>query len=248
MKALCHLFSAFLFVSASTAAFATDVGYEVEVIIFEDTTGVYNYAENWSLVKDDLARLKAEEQAKQPADRNKKPATAKHQAEPMKAESFRLKSQAEKLLKHPDYRLLLHTAWKQPGLDRDLAFAVHVDSKTDQTDTRSSSHIAGDITLVMSRYLHVNADLQYQKPGQPVTAPATANQPRAPGALVFSNQPPPLTTVVPYESYPVMFERRMRSREIHYLDHPLVGMIVLATPFKIESKAPGTKPGGYQTL
>ena len=43
--------------------------------------------------------------------------------------------------------------------------------------------------------------------------------------------------------------RRMRSREVHYIDHPLVGIIILATPFKISSdKGKTGAPGTYQTL
>ena len=33
--------------------------------------------------------------------------------------------------------------------------------------------------------------------------------------------------------YPVQTHRRMRSKEIHYIDHPLIGILVLATPFEL---------------
>jgi len=40
-----------------------------------------------------------------------------------------------------------------------------------------------------------------------------------------------------------MFEtRRMRSKEIHYFDHPLLGIIVRVTPFEISPKEPDFDP------
>ena len=38
-----------------------------------------------------------------------------------------------------------------------------------------------------------------------------------------------------YISYPIVSERRMRSREIHYIDHPMIGIIVYAVPYTIKS-------------
>jgi hypothetical protein len=87
----------------------------------------------------------------------------------------------------------------------------------------------------MSRYLHIDAELQYYK--------ARSRQ-----FLNYTDHTS-MDVTSPYESYPVKFERRMRSREVHYIDHPLVGMIVLATPFKIEPETtPGKPANNYQTL
>ena len=33
-----------------------------------------------------------------------------------------------------------------------------------------------------------------------------------------------------YNVYPINFHRRMRSKELHYLDHPIVGILVKALP------------------
>ena len=50
-----------------------------------------------------------------------------------------------------------------------------------------------------------------------------------------------------YDSYKIVFERRMRSKEIHYIDHPLVGLVVLATPFKLGKEEP-IPAVNYKTL
>jgi len=260
MKAPRYLFSAVLLLSSLSApAFAEEVGYEVEVIIFEDTTGVYDHVEKWSAVEDHMDQQDQAQATEQRSAADKKASAELARIQPLKAQQFRLTGQANKLAGHPDYHVLLHAAWKQRGLDRDLAFPVHIDSnlgistqppasETTSPPTGShASHIAGDITLVMSRYLHITADLLYQKPITEVISQPVDQQPAATRSP-FDKPTSGPTTVTRYEDFPVKFERRMRSREIHYLDHPLVGMIVLATPYKIETKAPGSKPKSYETL
>lgn len=228
MKALRFLF---LF-SVCVPVFAADVGYEVEVILFEDTTGVYNNVENWEATENTLrqAQQEADTETSETATKAKK-----GEYTLLKPDRFRLNKQAQRLVDHPDYNILLHTAWKQPGLDKPEAFAVPVNTAS-ENDT---SYITGSITLVMSRYLHIHADMHYYKPTPAITP-----------SINFSDQSVPTTaTGTPMQSYPVMFERRMRSRETHYIDHPMVGMIILATPFKIEPDDAPKKPAkGYRTL
>ncbi len=60
----------------------------------------------------------------------------------------------------------------------------------------------GTITVAVSRYLHVYTDLALTK----TLAPADM------------------------QSFIVKSHRRMRSRELHYIDHPKVGMLILITP------------------
>ena len=40
----------------------------------------------------------------------------------------------------------------------------------------------------------------------------------------------------------------MKSKEIHYIDHPLIGVIVLATPYEINTGKSDKKPFIYKTL
>ena len=222
----------------STSALASDVGYEVEIILFEDVSGVFDHTEHWAaeaalvdkqapdaLIKVDPREARADDYTL------------------LKPDQYRLSRQAEKLEKHPDYRVLVHSAWKQKGLDKDQVFALPLDSRTtpapEDAGTAAADYVTGNITLIMSRYLHVQSKLQLVRPNQalpvPVSQPAEGEFPVA----------QPLQT----QTYTINFERRMRSREVHYLDHPLVGLIVLATPFKIEpEKQPGTQPPNYKTL
>lgn len=220
----------------STSALASDVGYEVEIILFEDVSGVFDHTEHWE--------AEAALVDKQAPDALIKVEPREARADDytlLKPDQYRLNRQAEKLEKHPDYRVLVHSAWKQKGLDRDQVFALPLDSRTtpapEDAGAAPGDYITGYITLIMSRYLHVQSKLHLVRPNQaaPVVQPAEGEFPVS----------QPLQT----RTYTVNFERRMRSREVHYLDHPLVGLIVLATPFKIEpAEKPGTQPSTYETL
>ena len=201
---------------------ADNVGYEVEVIIFEDLTDRSLNSEKWYLAKDDTINIINHV--------NKSSSNSKGFQDPvyeeLSTEKSRLHDQIERLVKHNNYNILIHKAWKQTGLDPDKAFQILIDSrnlafKTDMPAETRPPYITGDITLIMSRYLHINANLIYYKP-QIYTASDNTN--------------PANITDTYYNQYPVIFERRMRSKEIHYIDHPLIGMIVLTVPFKVEQE------------
>lgn len=235
MKAL---LSILVLCSLSWQALAENVGYEVEVIVFEDISGVFDHAEQWDATRENIELLRKQKAGENP---NADKAGKKPRFEWLNPEQFRLNSQAQRLDKHPDYRVLIHTGWKQQGLDRDQAFPVALDSRQlaaegSDAATPGSDYVTGEITLVMSRYLHVNSQLELFKHN-----PAPLN--------TFTNVADPnAVNGNEYQSFPVDFERRMRSREIHYLDHPLVGMIVMATPFKIEAAKPAAAPPNYKTM
>ena len=102
--------------------------------------------------------------------------------------------------------------------------------------------LSGILSIGVGRYLHVDADLLLYKP-QPKNEPL---ENEAPPPIITELEPPqPFTdeqTVEP-NAEPVVerektpeFSRirgnlRMRSGDVHYLDHPLVGMLILFTPY-----------------
>jgi hypothetical protein len=220
----------------SASVLADDVGYEVEVIIFEDTTGKYKHSEKWP------EAITAESETSISNDEilnDKKAAKTTEESEriffgDIAKENYRLTKQAMKLEKHADYRILSHKAWKQRGLDRKQAQPIKISSTTtpeNDTDTKLS-YIDGDVTLIMSRYLHFATNLVFHK-----SKPKLFNSFTDVEDSAENN----------YINYPIIFERRMRSKEIHYLDHPLLGIIVLAIPFKIKPEEV-QQPLEYKTL
>ena len=137
-------------------------------------------------------------------------------------QSFRLLRRADlqlveaagRLKRSVGYRPLLHIAWRQPGYTRSEARAVHIHTDlpnryrtSDELAVSPRLVIDGTLRLSRARYLHLDADLLHKR-NVPAHAPTDAS--------IFRLQD----------------SRRMRSREVHYIDHPLVGLLVLVTPYE----------------
>lgn len=237
------VFLAITLLILSSSLRAEEVGYEVEVIIFKDATDTYAHSEIWQ----ENPVASTEEAGNTNSQSSETVKTEKGKYTYISNDKLRLGNQAKKLSTNADYKILYHRAWKQIGLDKDLAFPVHIDSRNPlsteslNTDTQNASdavtdYIDGTITLIMSRYLHINTDLVFHK-----QAPQES--------LSFNNEPATQPVGNHYKDFLVKFERRMRSREVHYIDHPLVGIIVLATPYKIlEPTTPSSPDRQYKSL
>ncbi|MEX1082557.1 MAG: CsiV family protein [Halofilum sp. (in: g-proteobacteria)] len=93
----------------------------------------------------------------------------------------------------------------------------------------------GTVKLVVSRYLHLHADLYYTTAvawEEENGGEATASESRSPAAteLSTSSRISRGPDGEPMLSYGFQQERRMRSGELHYLDHPVLGLLVKVTP------------------
>lgn len=248
MKLLYLAITLFIF---SNSLKAEEVGYEVEVIIFEDSTGTYANSEIWQdeannisasdsveIINGNRSTYNTNQQSSMNIKKDKEKFTF------ISKDKLRLKNQANKLSTHAEYKVLYHRAWIQPGLDKDQAFPVHIDSRTPlstesilaNSPNSNGDYIDGSITLIMSRYLHINTELVYHKQIPQENLSSNENSTSSPNANL-------------YKDFVVKFERRMRSREVHYIDHPMVGIIVLATPYKIlEPTTPNSPNTQYKSL
>jgi len=102
--------------------------------------------------------------------------------------------------------------------------------------------LKGIISLAIARYLHVEADLLFHKPEVEASGSETTSPwqiPKKPE--VEPQQPYQLSPRLGFEKPKPEYFRitgtlRMRSKEIHYLDHPMVGMLILFTPIEIVPK------------
>lgn len=102
----------------------------------------------------------------------------------------------------------------------------------------------GTVRIDVRRYVHVSADLYYTVPVEWTAAPADPEDAETrvgTGETGEGNGTAAAGTALgrdlatgpdgqPVLSYPFRQHRRMRSRELHYLDHPVIGMLVLVTP------------------
>ena len=228
----CHIRLLLLILLISSNTYASDTGYEVEVIIFENTSGKYDNSESWSFNIEN-SMIKEIESAN---NKIENPDSLMNQINYQEIDStdFKLLDKAQKINSHADYRVLLHKSWKQAGLSEENTLPIFIDSRNqlspDPANTAAeqniengdpssqNAYIQGNLKLVMSRYLHFMTDLTLIRP-KPVK---------------LSNMGE-VTVESHYPEIRITSERRMRSRETHFIDHPLIGIIVHATPFKIEA-------------
>jgi hypothetical protein len=117
------------------------------------------------------------------------------------------------------YTVLLHRAWRQVGYDAAHAVAYPIHTRVDN----GRESIDGSVTLIRERYLHLDVDLTLKPAGS--VAPAQY----ADGA---DSRP----------AFRLQEKRRMRSRELHYFDHPRFGMIARVTPYDAPEEEPEPEP------
>jgi len=167
------------------------------------------------------------------------------------AEDRSLDPLVSRLRRNRRYRPLLHMAWRQPGLDKKSAPTIHL-----RTDLQSSSisgdggvgklsadtvpatneaqgrfpfpenlqvfapadspWVDGSLRLYRERYLHAEVDLLYYRP-RPQATDTSAAVPEPQVSALFR----------------LRESRRMRSGELHFLDHPLFGVLIKTDRFEI---------------
>lgn len=117
---------------------------------------------------------------------------------------------------------LIHVAWRQPVLSPRSAHPVVLRSA--KRNSADQPLLQGVIKVSINRYLHVDLDLLLQ--GAP-------KQPGENGGF-FPGR---------FQTYRFQAHRRMRSGEIHYIDHPLMGVLILINRFE----APEPMPENVET-
>jgi len=204
-------------------------------------------------------------------------AAAESGYEVLKADEFRLLEVVTRLVESNRYQLLLHTAWRQPGLDLEQVMPVwikggriygneytSIDSKIElfdnnvqaselaeneaktfefdeqtlesqellmieeQTTQRHNGlyELEGKITVALSRYLHTYTDLVLRRPrlmADPVLNNAAEQKYLAAHAAD--------TRIL--NNHLLREHRRMRSKNLHYIDSPEFAMLVLITPYEV---------------
>lgn len=144
-------------------------------------------------------------------------------------EALTLRNYVAALNKSGRYRVLKHIAWLQPGLATEEAIPVRIHAGHNYRDEFKERSFAqadfgdrispqnhpvneldGTIKIVLGRYLHVHTDLAYRKP-YTVSADALGRD------RVLAD-------------FAIKTHRKMRSKELHYIDHPLLGILVEIRP------------------
>ncbi|MFK8027682.1 MAG: CsiV family protein [Gammaproteobacteria bacterium] len=204
--------------------------YAIEVILFTNKDGLQQSAEQFNF--NHIIPAPANGLDLESTDNNS-------QWQAIAEEDFILKNIAEKLKRSSNYRILKHFAWRQPvvekrdsqpisikaGRDFTNQYPEHAYRQIEFSDTSTNNasrnskvlELDGTINVVITRYIHLYSDLVYRLPR---TIPTEINDALNRGQALVD--------------YSVQSHRRMRSRELHYIDHPLVGILVEATPIEDE--------------
>jgi len=148
------------------------------------------------------------------------------------------------------YRILLQWRWIQP---------ITVGGENPHLLVRGGREygahreLEGFLRLNHNRYLHLNADLWFSsygtpgaKPQAPLPPPVPPPWPPETGAFEKKswNIAESLDQGVQEEQAPVLRtvrlkqHRRMRSQELHYLDHPLFGLLIKLNPYDQARQTP----------
>lgn len=196
----------------STAAYAQERNYLIEVLIFENLSesgkatsgGIYHpkITSAIGLASDEAASLGFS----------------------LLDEALALEQAAEQIRNSGKYRLLKHFAWRQPGLDDDNAKAIRINIGNtipiylpedvtpyetfipasmkplpSQSRKINTTTVSGTLKVRLGRFLHLDTK------------------------LVF-------TDTEKQKSYRLSQSRKMRSSEFHYIDNPRFGLLVKILP------------------
>ena len=152
------------------------------------------------------------------------------------------------------YRTLFHETWVQPVQDQATALPIVLDTSGDTGDW---PRLQGSVTIYLSRYLHLKTNLWlntsgeyldgvWRMPAPPLGPPSLIieglsseeeelvqvwSTPVAGGAALPVGDEKLLGPVYPYRHAVLLQqERRMRSTEVHYIDHPKLVVVIKITP------------------
>ncbi|VAW88276.1 hypothetical protein MNBD_GAMMA16-657 [hydrothermal vent metagenome] len=162
-----------------------------------------------------------------------------------------------------EYKLLYHQAWRQPVAKPGKATAIRTSSLTGNLDhllgvydlhqeknlSLSEDHpiilrppeleIDGMITPSLNRYLHLKLQLVYRKRLLiEMTEQETMNSLQDDFLISSLSEDETLIDIESvethrYQNFSMETKRRMRSKQLHYFDHPLFGVLALITPYEL---------------
>jgi hypothetical protein len=141
-------------------------------------------------------------------------------------EQLTLENEVKAINRQSKLRPLLHRRWRQPVPARDEPQPVYlaVESNAASPLTRTGmAKLEGHVAVTVGRYLHLAATLWYHADNLGLT----------PVALPISQHSQPPSQVDARIHMALDESRRMRSGDLHYLDHPKFGVIVRIDPIEI---------------
>ncbi len=155
-------------------------------------------------------------------------------------DEYRLTTEFARLQKNKDLQPVIHLAWRQPVTDLNDAKLLYLrtpELPVEEETIRGFERFAitepisleGTIRVSVNRYLHVEFDLLRRRKQ---SAPYSSYEQSFGDSLIPKSQA--------YSLYRMQDMRRMRSGELHYIDHPLMGVLIKITPYELPEPTPIT--------
>ncbi|RRJ84665.1 CsiV family protein [Aestuariirhabdus litorea] len=163
------------------------------------------------------------------------------------SDQFTLTTQRERLDKSEAYRVLFHQAWRQPLVESSSAPWIRIEGGDYYG---ASPTLAGSVSFSLKRYLHIRTRLSLTEfePFQSLTTEIpddyVSNAEEQILAMPDSASTSQARGYEPLRRFDLTQSRRMRSSELHYLDSPVMGVLVRLIPFEqpsIEASAPASE-------
>ncbi len=138
------------------------------------------------------------------------------------------------------YRLIMHKGWRQTISDKTTAHNIRLVGGQNYAADDAKSEVDGIIKLSTDRYMNVDADLIFYKPIK-IAADSSIElgvTPENQGTAHFVETPlqnwqnDPQARLQPFR---LKGSSRLKADEIHYIDHPLYGIIIVVSPEKTTS-------------
>lgn len=139
-------------------------------------------------------------------------------------EVMQLNKEAAAIAGRRHMRVLLHAAWRQSGDNSAQAAAVILNGGK---PFGAHHELEGTFTLSVERFLRADVNLWLSRFSNDVAAVSAQTLPNPPGSI---SDPTDGSHYVATQTVLLKEQRRLRSGELHYFDHPRLGLILLVTP------------------
>lgn len=153
----------------------------------------------------DVVRPELAHRLRQPALDLSLAAPGDHIAPVTDPSQYRLSEQAEQLTADGSFTILRHIAWRQPPFNREQARYINIPGEP------SAGLLKGIAWLSHEQYFQLRLDFQYDP--DYAAEPTIAEQ--------------PTTTLIP-----IHMKKVLLPGELHYLDHPIIGVLAKVSEVK----------------
>lgn len=157
----------------------------------------------------------------------------------LRSDELRLANSHARLGRLAGYEPLLHAGWSQEGLGESEVAPLPL-------SLLGAANPAGTIQLHLQRFLHLTLDLDYRyaprrRPGSPPPGaiPSVPSSGSGSAAAIAPAAPGRLHEIELAPRYYIDENRRTRSGDLNYFDHPAFGVLVIVTPAPEAPEATG---------